>query len=356
MKKFFAIFKWGGFALSFVLMVMYMIAALRVWRVFQELEFMKNFTSSFDWDRNDDYFDALSSSSASDVNEFHLQNFSKNIVFTIQPENLDCVRSSIQSRLLVDDADSSSSPTVFVIVKSRPYESFQRNAIRSTYGGHFKRKLIFVVGRSESKDDEEALRLEASVNKDILQADFLDTYYNLSFKSLSILHWINGHCPYENFYVQADSDALLFPENLHLFAEKNKLKKRHIFGLCWHQAPVRRYGKWRVPETRYSFNFFPDYCSGAAFVMTGDVPKLLIDNLDRSSSYMSVDDAYFSGVLAEKSNVNRVRFSGFVFREELTGDTGKCPCQKLLAVFEYKTAVEIYKAWSKFRIAQSQCL
>jgi len=89
----------------------------------------------------------------------------------------------------------------FVIVKSRPYEHFQREAIRQTYGTHFRNRLIFLLGRRpDHPTTETSIELESETYGDILQGDFLDTYFNLGQKSYAALHWMNKFCSKERFY------------------------------------------------------------------------------------------------------------------------------------------------------------
>lgn len=40
-----------------------------------------------------------------------------------------------------------------------------------------------------------------------------------------------------------------------------------------------RSGKWRVPQERYPPDTYPFYCIGASYLMTGDVPQLLIRHM-----------------------------------------------------------------------------
>lgn len=55
-------------------------------------------------------------------------------------------------------------------------------------------KIIFVVGKTESNETQERLELESSTYDDIVQEDFIDTYNNLTIKTLMTLKWVNSVC------------------------------------------------------------------------------------------------------------------------------------------------------------------
>ena len=58
---------------------------------------------------------------------------------------------------------------------------------------------------------------------DIIQADFLDTYRNLSLKDLALLEWTILHCPDVPFIFKGDDDIFLNVDNL-VTLSQNKTK------------------------------------------------------------------------------------------------------------------------------------
>ncbi len=144
---------------------------------------------------------------------------------------------------------SRNSDDLVVILKSRPQEYFQRQAVRQTWGKDFRNKLTFVIGCPSSGGElgeqlQAAIRLESEQFGDILLVDFVDTYYNLSLKFLASLNYISSQCSGSGFYLYGDTDAILYPDNVKEFVRKRASKRKTIYGLCWKDARVFREGKW----------------------------------------------------------------------------------------------------------------
>jgi len=56
-----------------------------------------------------------------------------------------------------------------------------------------------------------------------------------------------------------------------------------------------REGKWRVSRKRYAPDRYPMYCLGAAQLITGDVPSLLIRNMFLARNNSSATPEEVSG-------------------------------------------------------------
>ena len=103
----------------------------------------------------------------------------------------------------------------------------QRDAIRDTWGSYGKNGgrpsvnstsskdktgeiiLIFFIGSStmvSAKAEQNSLEKEAKIYGDIYQADFIDTYENLTLKSISMLHFVSVHCPNARYVAKIDDD------------------------------------------------------------------------------------------------------------------------------------------------------
>ena len=81
-------------------------------------------------------------------------------------------------------------------------------------------------------------------------------------------------------------------------------------GRLQHNPIVQRGGKWRVSYEEYSGTRYPDFCSGAGFVMSYDVVESVVPLFDVIKPYR-MDDVYI-GMLAEKLGVTAVNHKGFV--------------------------------------------
>ena len=71
---------------------------------------------------------------------------------------------------------------------------------------------------------------------------------------------------------------------------------------------VARRGKWGISRKKFSSDWFGAYCSGAAFILTNDMPRMMYD----ASLYLNffwIDDYYLTGPLARSVNVNYLRLN-----------------------------------------------
>nr|KAG5709903.1 hypothetical protein BaRGS_029945 [Batillaria attramentaria] len=117
---------------------------------------------------------------------------------------------------------------------------------------------------------------------DTVQADFIDSYENLSLKGVLGLNWVTHHCPQVRFVFKMDDDV---------FVDTSKLLHRY-----W---PLF-VGKTRTMVDNSLFphmDFFPfHYCSGLVVLMTGD----LIPFLYQATMFTPVfwiDDIFLFGIL-----------------------------------------------------------
>ena len=77
-----------------------------------------------------------------------------------------------------------------------------RQAIRDSWGSLAKNKktdlaIAFFIGnpnKGENADYERQIRKELAKHQDIIQGDFIDSYKNLTYKSVNLLMWAKSYC------------------------------------------------------------------------------------------------------------------------------------------------------------------
>ncbi len=85
---------------------------------------------------------------------------------------------------------------------------------------------------------------------------------------------------------------MVYADNMNKFLH-NRLHenaKGVIYGKCWQGAKVIRTGKWHISKLLYAASSYPDYCAGAFFLMTNDIPKCILAQLDKTSPYFFIED------------------------------------------------------------------
>ena len=106
--------------------------------------------------------------------------------------------------------------TLLIVVISAAAHSSKRNLIRKTWAGPSLLEvdwiqLIFLVGSTLDEDKvlKDRLEKENAQHQDLVQVNVVDTYANLTLKSVALLHWANGHCPGAQLVLKCDDDTYL---------------------------------------------------------------------------------------------------------------------------------------------------
>lgn len=109
---------------------------------------------------------------------------------------------------------------VVYVVKSALEHFDRRAAIRNTWG-YEKRffdvplRTIFLVGVHPGDDELQArLKIEAAKYKDIVQANFVDSYYNNTIKTILGFKWLVKYCSNSRFYMFSDDDIYISVKNV----------------------------------------------------------------------------------------------------------------------------------------------
>ena len=85
-----------------------------------------------------------------------------------------------------------------------------------------KTRLAFMLGYSSDKAEQERIRNESNLHHDIVQGDFLDTYKNLTYKSVMGHMWARRFCAQAEFVMKADDDIYLDLYGLYTVASRYK--------------------------------------------------------------------------------------------------------------------------------------
>ena len=121
-------------------------------------------------------------------------------------------------------AVNSSMPiSVTCLVKSAVDHFENRKVIRNTWGSekqfdNVQIRSVFLLGYPAANDSLQLIvEEENGLFKDIVQGDFIDTYYNNTIKTLMALQWATKFCANSKFYLFVDDDYLVSMENLLMF-------------------------------------------------------------------------------------------------------------------------------------------
>ena len=119
---------------------------------------------------------------------------------------------------------------------------------------------------------------ESKITDDIVIENFLDTYSNLTLKSIFMLKWLNDRCSNARFVLKVDDDVFVNPENLMKLIKSAAFKKSEninyaLIGKTMIDIkPERRsVHRWYIPRSVYPYDTFPPYLIGFSYLFSGSV-------------------------------------------------------------------------------------
>ncbi|XP_042313766.1 beta-1,3-galactosyltransferase 5-like [Sceloporus undulatus] len=196
-------------------------------------------------------------------------------------------------------------PFLVILVTSSHVQSKARMAIRETWG---KKTLIankgivtyFLLGTALNHDDQIAVTSESLKYGDIIQKDFIDTYYNLTLKTMMGIEWIHKFCPQSSFVMKTDSDVFVNTYYLtELLIKKNRNTRFFTGFLKLNERPIRTIiSKWYVSKEEYPGNTYPPFCSGTGYVFSTDVASRVY-NISENVTFVKLEDVFIGLCLAE---------------------------------------------------------
>lgn len=197
-----------------------------------------------------------------------------------------------------------------IIVYSAANNFEARQAIRDTWGQFaLERGAFFYFMLGATLEPHVQLRIEAEDKRhqDLLQGTFIDNYYNLTLKTLSMMHWVSKYCSKIRYVLKVDDDMMVNMQHVADFSEINPNFHRVIIGKLakkWkpHRDPKN---KWFVPFRAFNGTFYPNFVTGPAYFITGDAARPLYETAMNDTEPIFLEDVYVTGIVAEKANIRR---------------------------------------------------
>ncbi|EDV56406.1 beta-1,3-galactosyltransferase 1 [Drosophila erecta] len=207
-------------------------------------------------------------------------------------------------------------------------------------------RIVFIVGRQKDEallgnETLTRIHIESEQYNDIIQDNFVDSYNNLTLKSVMALKHISLSCVNTSaFFLKCDDDTFVnIPNLLHFLlggtiplyndtldyhdrssylvtAPQNRLKASSevMYG---HQfcnvAPVSEVSsKWYMPSYMYKPGSYPKYLSGAGYLFSIDVVQRLFE-ASFNTTLVYLEDVYITGLCAQRAKIDRHHHPLFSF-------------------------------------------
>ncbi|XP_070845833.1 beta-1,3-galactosyltransferase 2-like [Chaetodon trifascialis] len=254
-------------------------------------------------------------------------------------------------------------PFLVLMVPVAPHDVAARDAIRQTWGKDSKvqGEVVFTLfmlgysGRADAGQVQEKVKQENLQHHDLIQSDFMDTYLNLTIKTMVIMEWLATRCPTAAYGMKVDSDMFLNIDNLVIMLQKPGIpKKEYLTGMLMWNAPVLRSknSKWYVPVEMYPRNTYPTYTLGMGYIFSNDLPGKFVE-VSKSIKPFNIEDAYI-GMCMEKlglaptSPPNPSQFKAYITKYN------RCEFSKVIT-YILGSAEELVKYWTDLKKPGQPC-
>ncbi|XP_068128297.1 beta-1,3-galactosyltransferase 2-like [Hyperolius riggenbachi] len=264
-------------------------------------------------------------------------------------------------KFLINQPDKCKERTPFLImlVIGKFHDLDVRHAIRATWGNESNYDVdvlrIFLLGFSGLVSDRTQMMLEEESEAfgDIVQQDFMDTYYNLSLKTLLGMEWVTKFCPKASYVIKIDNDMFLNVNYLvhNLLHPELSVRQNYFTGyIVTGTGPLRSKAyKWYVPKEIYPNDTYPPYCAGPGYVFSTDMAKKIYD-VSQRIRVIPMEDS-FMGICLYELHIPPTTPPWGIFNGHYI-EYNRCQFHKLITVHHYSSD-QLLKIWPDFWTSNS---
>eukprot|EP00094_Tigriopus_californicus_P014204 TCALIF_13759-PA protein Name:"Similar to B3GALT1 Beta-1,3-galactosyltransferase 1 (Pongo pygmaeus)" AED:0.04 eAED:0.04 QI:0/0/0/1/1/1/2/0/272 len=216
---------------------------------------------------------------------------------------------------------------LFIGVKTVANRFEARDTTRETWASfqhnHPDVKVMFFSGEVEDRQVRNSLRTEVHTHCDLVIVHGLDTYQNVTLKTVSILSFIHDHQFGLNpeLSMIMDDDSYLNLHRLYYLTSHRLLAKPvdtaltgFVYGGTLLRPPVDSTRKFTDPSICPTYMFkgdrFPPFLSGSGYILPRAVIPCLYEQT-RRLPFLHIDDVFLTGFCAEACGFMRITHSQF---------------------------------------------
>ncbi|XP_035231737.1 beta-1,3-galactosyltransferase 1-like [Stegodyphus dumicola] len=257
--------------------------------------------------------------------------------------------------ILLPKLQCSGSIFLVVVVCSAVPNFEARRAIRNTWVQDARKlhsvQVFFLLGKSRNQTVNVAVANESSKYGDIIQQDFIDTYNNLTLKSVMLLKWTNQNCTNAKYVMKTDDDMFVNLPNLFRLLKAKGHKGLLLGCLIKGAVPVKDWNsKWFVPEVVFPGRVYPPYLSGTGYVMSRDAADLLYRTA-LSTPFFYLEDIFVTGICGNRVGLKPINNDGFKFYKR---KNDMCVFRALITAHKM-TPKELVQVWKNIRNPSVKC-
>lgn len=260
-------------------------------------------------------------------------------------------------KYIINEPDKCRKNNTFLVllIPVEPHNAEARNAIRKTWGNESVAEgtvRLFLLGVKDGARDsglrnlqQHSIRAESQQHRDIIQQDYVDSYYNLTIKTLMGMHWVSRYCPNAKYVMKADSDMFVNTEYLvHKLLKANVPREMYFTGYLMRGYKPNRNkdSKWYMPPELYPSGSYPTFCSGTGYVFSGDMAKRIYAT-SLSIRRLHLEDVYV-GLCLSKLNIEPMLPPNEFLFNHWKVSYSSCKYSQLITSHEFRPS-ELVKYW-----------
>lgn len=207
------------------------------------------------------------------------------------------------------------SKDILIFVCSDVRHRSRRKVIRATWGRKLRPRPIFILGKGSNLIDNDMAIEEAKIFGDVIIEDFMDTYQNLTLKTVFALKHFLRLTPEAKYFFKIDDDVLLNTYNL----DHVMYKFRDCKGVFGSKEPIRyvhrdKESKWHVPKWMYTPDKFPVFVNGPAYLISGSIVYQIYKTA-LATPLLTLEDVFVTGIVAHNI-LNYTLFDSWGFQNQ----------------------------------------
>ncbi|XP_014427841.3 beta-1,3-galactosyltransferase 9 [Pelodiscus sinensis] len=264
--------------------------------------------------------------------------------------DMDPLKTNISKSFIISSSEVCSHQEVFLltIVSSSPANRTRRNLIRQTWGNvtgirGYAVLILFALGKPVSEAMQLDISEESQNHGDIIEGNFLDSSENQTLKIVMSMEWTLAFCSNAKFLLKTDEEIFVNIASLadYLLNLKTHLEDIYIGRVIHQEVPDRDpQSKGFVSLSQYQEQYYPDYCSGTAFVISQDVVRKIY--VVAKETILLVPPDVFVGICAKNAGIIPIQSSRFSGKKHIRYN--RC-CYKFIFTSSGMEDDEILKEW-----------
>ena len=206
----------------------------------------------------------------------------------------------IENHVVCNPLSGEEQVDLLILVTTTPSNFERRHALRDTWLTHTKNNTgkvrhVFLLGKVKDGKIQVSLQKESMTYNDVVQESFIDSYANLTYKTIMGFKWASQQCKTAKFILKTDDDMFVnVPAVLNIARANAVLLQTHVVGNCKQRPhPIRnKKSKWYTSVESFPGKlFYSGYCAGTGYLTSLNVVKKVFE-VSPNVPFFHLEDVY----------------------------------------------------------------